>query len=255
MSKRGFQSALSFDGSKGRRSDMYARRRRARKAAIAKKRARYAAGRLPPRLGQIMPAKCVTKLVFTDLKVFTTGNGVENQVYITNGLYDPTNSGLTGSALKQPRGLDDLAKFYRRYVVNAWSCVSTVHNGGTYAIRANMISSAGTSAVISDIHKDAEQPFSRSITLGSAGARTVDSMKCYHKVATIYGDAEHDASDYGALVTAMPSKQVYTTLEVGAFNVGQGSDKNVQVSTTIVYYCMFYDLRPLGASTGADEPS
>ena len=202
-----------------------------------------------------MPPKAFTKLVFSDLRVFTTGNGLENQVYMVNGLFDPTISGATGSSLAQPRGLDQMAKFYRRYLVNACHVFTYCHNGSTYAVRVNQICSAGSSPITTDIHKDAEQPFTKSVVLGSTGAKTVGHLRQYHKMASIYGDAELDPSDYGALVTANPDKQVYCSVETGAFNVGSGAAKNVQLVTEIVYYVMFYDLRPLTVSTGADEPS
>ena len=203
-----------------------------------------------------MPVSCETKLAFEHLVAFTTGNGVENQVYCLNGLYDPTLGGASGASLVQPRGFDQLAKFYRRYVVKASKVTMRVHNGSAYAIRANMIFSAGTSPIVSDIHKDAEQPFSRTLMLASTDSGpTAKTMTKYMAHRKLYGDPSADAEDYGALVTANPSKQLFVTGEVGAVNVGNGIDKIVQVVTRIVFYCMFYDLRPLAASTGADEPT
>lgn len=201
-----------------------------------------------------MPPKAYTKLVFSDLRTYSTGHAVQSHTYRLNDLFDPAITGLSGASLPQPRGLDQMAKFYRRYLVNAAKIHSICHNGSTYAVRCNQISAAGQQAITGDIHKDPEQPFSKSIVLGSTGAKTVGHMTQYHKMKSIYGDPEYDPSDYGASVTATPSKLVFSTVSTGAFNAGSGADKNVQIVTEIIFYVMFYDLRPLTVSTGADEP-
>lgn len=221
---------------------------------IASKRSVMTSARMPAKLGQIMPPKCITKLPYVDLQQFDTGNTLENQVYMINGMHDPNISGLSGASLTQPRGYDQLAKFYRRYVVNAAKITCTVHNGGTFAVKNNLILSAGSSPIQGAIHKDCEQPYSTTVTCAASGSGpTVRKMSQYVKMSTIYGDAEYDASDYGALVTANPDKQVFAAVATGGFFVGSGGDKIVQISTEIVFYCTFYDLRPLVASTGADD--
>lgn len=193
-------------------------------------------------LNSIFPKRMTSTLVYSTSVSLTTGDG--NSAYITyklNGLFDP----LPSVGGHQPRGYDQLAAIYTRYVVHyAEITLSTYNNPKTVPTKCFIFAHKERTP---PLQYAGEEPGTTTKAMGGGVSATPQTLKAKYSIAKMSGKNVWANETVQAAVGTDPAEEYYVT--VGArTSTKETLDAFPDMDISIFYRATFFDQRDLADS-------
>lgn len=193
----------------------------------------------------IIADSVMVKLPYCDQYTMTSTSGtVATQQFRQNGIFDPDVT-YTGH---QPRGFDEYATLYDRYVVYGVAVevdVVGVTSGvpGVLSLRG----SPNSTLPSSDIYEAVENPRVKYIAISGSEGQNRGKLSTYFSTKALAGVKDlGQERDYRSVVTTNPTEQNYINICWQALNGSSTTACNAIIKLT--YYVKFFDRKTLGSS-------
>lgn len=202
---------------------------------------------------RIIAPKTFVKLRYSQLEYVTMVNaGVGSlygyYVFRGNSVFDPDQTG-TGN---QPTGRDQWYGFYANCTVLGSKIITRVVNSNNTAQWKISVTPRTLTSWNTTTEAVADYPGSKSKIVGTSNGGGHITIKNYYSTSTMYGVSKKEVKDdpllYGATSGSNPTTQWYWLVSAIPADTHGATGNNLNISATIVYYCMFSDRLELDVS-------